>query len=50
MSSSRRVYTAAEAARTLHEYASELDYVDSDIKRLTGHMTNICLLGGRKIS
>jgi len=31
MCSSLRFFTAAEAARNIHEYASELDDVDSDI-------------------
>ena len=33
MSSSRRFFTTAEAARQFHEYANELDDVDSDIER-----------------
>ena len=32
MSSSSRFFTAAQAARQIHEYASELDDVDSDIE------------------
>ena len=32
MSSSRRFFTAAEAARQIHECASELDDVNSDIE------------------
>ena len=32
MSSSRRFFSAAEASRQIHEYASELDDVDSDIE------------------
>ena len=32
ISSSRRFFTATEAARQIHEYASELDDVDSDIE------------------
>ena len=42
MSYSRRFFTAAEAARQIHEYASELDDVDSDIEREVSWYKFIC--------